>query len=214
MTDATTCPLCSAKQNRELKTTGQRQYYFCKFCHLIFLDRQYLPEPAEEVNRYREHRNSPDDPGYVNFLNKAILPALPYLKPGMQGLDYGCGPAPVLAQQLSQKHQIACEYYDPFFFPDLPDRQYDFIFSTEAFEHFFEPAREIEKLHQRLRPGAYLCLMTQCWESLEDFDQWWYRRDLTHVSFYHRETIRYISENWRMKLIYHAAQRVFILQKS
>ena len=214
MTNATSCPLCSGKDNKKIDTFGQRQYYLCHYCQLIFLDRKQLPEPQAELARYREHRNSPEDPGYVNFLNKAIHPALPYLKPGMQGLDYGCGPAPVLAQQLSQAHQISCDYYDPFFFPKLPDRHYDFIFSTEAFEHFFEPAKEIDMLYQRMLPGAYLCIMTRFWQRLEEFDKWWYRRDLTHVCFYHSHTFHYIAEKWDMNPLYDDKHSVFVLQKS
>lgn len=213
MTDTIACPLCSEKDNRTVKTSDQRRYYQCSRCRLIYLDRAQLPQPDEEVGRYRQHRNSLADSGYTNFLKRAILPAIPYLSTDMQGLDYGCGPSPVLAQLLRRDHQLSCDYYDPFFFPGLPDRQYDFIFSTETFEHFFDPAKELEKLLGRMHAGAYLCIMTELWDKTARFDRWWYRRDHTHVCFYHRETFSYIAKKWPMKLLYHDGRSVFVLQK-
>ncbi len=75
----------------------------------------------------------------------AIDPALPYLTAGMTGLDYGCGPTPTLSVML-RREGIRCEDYDPFFVGHPLQKTFDFVFSTEAFEHFFHPGREIRKI--------------------------------------------------------------------
>jgi len=53
-----------------------------------------------------------------------------------------------------------CEDCDPLFFENPLNKKYDYIFSTEVFEHFFEPQKEIKKIYDLLRPGGYLVVMT------------------------------------------------------
>jgi len=86
------------------------------------MESQYLPDPATEEARYKAHQNSPQDAGYVRFLNQAITPALPYLNGSMRGLDYGCGPTPTLSGLLNA-HGLYCENYDPYFFTASPEKQ-------------------------------------------------------------------------------------------
>lgn len=211
--NATACPLCGNDELDTISTADQRIYHLCRACYLIHLDRSQLPTPEDETLRYQQHHNHLDAPGYVSFLNKAIQPSLAYLQNGMKVLDYGCGPTPVLAQLLKRDHDIHCHYYDPFFFPDLPSSEYDFIFSTEAFEHFFSPAEELNRLYKRLKTGGYLCVMTLRWDGLERFEGWWYRRDQTHVCFYHQQTFAYISKKWPSQTIYKDHNQVIVLQK-
>lgn len=207
------CPLCGSLVQPAINTIDLRRYYCCKKCYLIHLDRRQLPTAEQERKRYQHHQNSLADEGYVRFLMKAVSPSLPYLRPGMKVLDFGCGPRPVLSHLLRRDYHTPCDYYDPFFYPYLPPLHYDFIFSTETFEHFFFPAASLDKLYALLNPKAYLCVMTQCWDSLEHFEDWWYRRDSTHVCFYHANTIDFISQKWSLKPVYGDKKGVFILQK-
>ncbi|MDF9799849.1 SAM-dependent methyltransferase [Catalinimonas alkaloidigena] len=173
-----------------------------------------LPSIEEEKKRYQQHHNSIEDKGYVSFLEKSIEPILPYLKEGMQGLDYGCGPAPVLVQLLHQKYCLHCDHYDLYFFPKKPEKKYDFIFSTETFEHFFQPGKELLNLYSLLRPKGLLCVMTNLYHSLAGFEQWWYRRDITHVCFYHTDTFHFIAHHFGFHILYHDRKQVVILQKT
>lgn len=213
MSKLSPCPLCYGKDVKQIRTHDQRIYYLCQRCFLIHLDRSQLPEPGEESARYREHHNSLENKGYVNFLMEAINPSLTYLQPGMKVLDLGCGPSPVLAQILKRDFNTNCDYYDPFFYPDLPSTPYDFIFSTEAFEHFFHPADMLDWIVSRLKKGGYLCVMTHLRNAVRNFEHWWYRRDLTHVCFYHQHTFAYICDNWHLDMHYQDHKRVFVLQK-
>src|SRR5690606_29278515 len=85
--------------------------------------------------------------------------------------------------------------YDPFFAPDdaLLARTWDFVTCTETTEHFFEPAREFERLDALVRPGGWLGVMTTVRDNAHDFAQWWYVRDPTHVCFYSARTFEWIA---------------------
>ncbi len=172
-----------------------RLYYCCGRCRLIFVDPSYFPSAEAEERRYRTHNNSIDSPGYVSFLMQAVETARPYMRQGMRGLDYGCGPVPTLSILLEQ-HGVPCENYDPFFFPDFPDKTFDIIFATECVEHFFHPARELTRIRNLLAADGMLVIMTEKWISFESFRDWYYARDFTHVAFYHADTMAYIGRRF------------------
>lgn len=167
----------------------------------------------EEKKRYSFHQNNADDKGYVSFLSRAIEPTISFLKDGMHGLDYGCGPNPVLANIVTSKG-FKCDFYDPFFFPECKmDCKFDFIFATECFEHFFWPNKDIEQICKILKKDGILSIMTELWNSNGDFDSWYYKNDPTHVCFYSENTISYICENFLFEKIYSDNKRVIILKK-
>lgn len=209
-----TCPLCcNTKDFSTLTGINEKPYYLCPACYLIHAEKKDLPTLSKEKERYLQHNNSIEEAGYIKFLYRAIKPTLPHLHSRMQGLDYGCGPVPVLAQ-LMQREGFNCRYYDPLFFPDLNmQQQFDFIFATECFEHFFTPAAELKKLAKLLKPGALLTIMTELWQEKEQFCNWYYVRDDTHVSFYHQNTLKYICKHFGLQELFNDDQRVFVLQK-
>lgn len=206
------CPLCDNYTGLvAIKGPDKRSYHRCPRCRIIFAGREHLPTPEEERERYLEHNNGIQHPGYVKFLNQAIEPALPLLSTDMEGIDYGCGPAPTLSLLLREKG-IGCLDYDPLFFPDLPEGPFDFIFATECFEHFFNPAVEIKRIIEILKPGGLLIVMTHLWDESVDFASWYYPKDSTHVTFYHADTIKYIEETFGLRQLPAASDRVTILR--
>ena len=130
----------------------------------------------------------------------------------MSGLDYGCGPTPTLSGLL-KTHELHCENYDPYFFPELPEGEFDFIFATEVIEHFFNPGQELLRIQGLLKPGGILTLMTELWDSVEKFSGWSYARDNTHVSFYHEKTMEYICTHYGFKKLSPGSTRVRVLKK-
>jgi len=210
-----TCPLCSEnKKIDQVQDSDRRIFYHCNTCHLIFTDILHHPSFEDEKNRYFKHNNSIDDPRYTAYLRKPINPVLTYLKPGFSGLDYGCGPVPVLSILL-QKHKLICDHYDPFFFPGLKkEKLYDFIFVIESAEHFFYPGKEFDQITGLLKPEGILIIMTQLWNEELEFKTWWYARDISHVSFYHKETMDYICRRFNLKMVSCNEPDVFILKKS
>lgn len=211
--DSNQCPLCDQWSDHRVAGPFNRTYYLCKNCELIFVDPADFISEKEELRRYDLHENNPDDEGYSSFLKKAVEPALPYLNDEMLGLDYGSGLNKVLALLLKELG-IKCDNFDYYYHPQLPDKKYDFIFSTETFEHFTDPKKELKRIDNLLAEGGFLFIMTKTWISEERFEKWHYARDYTHVSFFNVETFHYIAEKWKYRILENIRNTVFILQKS
>jgi SAM-dependent methyltransferase len=207
------CRLCGHKAPQVRVDSGNdRDYYLCTNCKLISMDPRHFLSREKEVMRYLEHKNGPQYAGYTEFLNRAIEPALKYISIEMIGLDYGCGYSPTLSKMLIDKGYL-CEDYDPLFVENPLNKKYDDIFSTEVFEHFFNPHEDIKKIYDLLRPGGYFTVMTVLWKDLEKFCSWYYIKDPAHTAFYHSETFEYICEAFGFAKIYDDGNRVLILRK-
>lgn len=213
MPDVMSCPLCSVPgPMNAVRGADERRYHLCGVCHLIFADPVHRLSADRERAHYETHENSIENPGYVRFLNRLVEPMLPHLDGGMRGLDYGCGPGPTLSLML-RRQGIACDDYDPFF-ADHPLRPpYDFVVSTECFEHFHQPAAEIERIRSLLKPGGLLGIMTEQWTTLAAFAAWYYTRDPTHVSFYHAKSFEFICRQLGFAPVWSDGTRVAILRR-
>lgn len=206
------CPLCNSITENHF-ATGGKNYHICSRCWLVYMDKRDHLSADEEKRRYSFHQNSIDDAGYVGFLGRVLNPAMEYLSVGMVGIDYGCGPNPVLSQMLTDRGMV-CNYYDPFFFPKLDkSKKYEFVFATECFEHFFSPDYELKQICEILNKGGILGIMTEMYSDVSNFAGWYYKNDPTHVCFYCKKTIEYICEIYGFNELYNDSQRVIILRK-
>jgi SAM-dependent methyltransferase len=195
-----------------MRGADQRRYYHCGRCSLIFADPDHRLPAVPAKAFYLTHENSVDNGGYVNFLNRVVQPMLPHLDRSMRGLDYGCGPGPTLSV-LVQRRGIACDDYDPLFADHALQPPYDFMFSTECFEHFHHPEVEIRRIRSLLKPGGLLGIMTERWTTSDEFAGWYYTRDPTHVCFYHERTLEVICRTFGFSLMWMDTDRVAILQR-
>jgi SAM-dependent methyltransferase len=188
------CPVCRAEATYFFGAFDGRDYLRCVHCEATFLHASQRLDLSQEYECYLQHQNDPADHRYRRFLAKLAEPLLKRLQPGLNGLDYGCGPGPALALMLHEAgHDMAT--YDPFFCPDSAPlkRTYDFITCTEVAEHFHRPACEFDRFDEMLRPGGWLALMT-CFQTEDSrFGTWHYRKDPTHVVFYRETTLRMIA---------------------
>lgn len=208
------CTLCGGVDLMRVVISGDTCYYHhCQTCNLIFMDPRFYLSKEIEKSRYKFHNNGLENPGYVDFLNRAIHPCLPLLNENMIGLDYGCGPVPTLSKLLALQG-IECFDYDPLFDFNHTHANYDFIFATECFEHFHNPLKEILAITNLLKHGGYLIIMTDQWESIDQFKTWYYRRDQTHVAFFHRSTFSYLCKQYGYETEYSDGNRVVILKKN
>lgn len=207
------CPLCASGDLSGLAEINSKVYARCRECQLIFLLPEHHLSPAAERTRYLSHKNHPSDAGYRLFLNRLAVHLLPKLSPGFEGLDYGCGPGPTLSVMFKEEG-FPMRLYDPYFAPesDPLKRSYDFITCTETFEHFKNPGRELERLHQLIRPGGWLGVMTGMLAADADFSSWYYHRDPTHVSFFKHETMDWIARRFGWKAEY-PAQNITLYQR-
>ncbi|MBF0245398.1 MAG: class I SAM-dependent methyltransferase [Planctomycetes bacterium] len=207
------CPLCACSAGLgEGRGFGEGRYLLCGECRLISVDPRHHLCREDEKSRYEKHHNRPDDAGYVDFLSRLLRPMRPLLNGAMRGLDYGCGPGPVLSE-LMRREGFSCEDYDPLFKNRPLDPPYDYILSTECFEHFRNPGGEIGELCALLAPGGLLGIMTGLWTRIESFAEWDYVRDATHISFFHERTMAYVGRKYRMRILYTEGQRVVIFRR-
>ena len=197
------CPICSGTNVFSFQLIGSIEYFRCKTCLGLFTDPKSRLSPEKEKERYSLHNNDVDDPEYRKFLSKLFDPLIKKLKKESRGLDYGCGPGPALASMLREEG-FAVDIYDPYFFPDesYRDKVYDFITCTEAAEHFYEPQKEFNKLDQVLADKGILGVMTNFYEDTINFEDWYYRKDPTHVVFYTAKTLQCIAEerSWKVDI--------------
>lgn len=192
------CPLCESQPVAPYVEISKENltYSHCGVCDLVFMNPQSHLKSEAERERYVIHENTIETPGYQDYLNRLRLPFQKYLKGGESGLDYGCGPGPVLAELL-RREGYEMQIYDPFFAPErsVLKREYDFVTCTEVVEHFNAPRKEFATLAGLLRVGGHLGVMTQKRpDSAEAFIKWHYRRDPTHISFYNDKTMTWIAQ--------------------
>lgn len=188
------CPVCETDGCRPFQTVGERDYWRCPTCVCTFLQPDQRPGAEAEQAEYRLHQNTPDQPGYRRFLERVTTPLLQRLNGPSDGLDFGCGPGPVLADLLREAgHSVAL--YDPIFEPDASvlAKTYQFVTCTEVAEHFYQPAAEFRRLNGLLAPGGWLALTTGFQTDDARFANWHYRRDPTHVVFYREATLHWLA---------------------
>lgn len=194
------CPLCKTTGAFFYHSDKRRDYYHCNVCDLVFVPKQFHLSPEAERREYDLHENSPDDQGYRKFLSRLFIPMRERLKPGMTGLDFGCGPGPALAAMFTETG-FDMKVYDPFYAPDkaaLKD-EYDFISCTETVEHFASPAKEFDLLFSLLKQNSILGIMTKLISTPEAFKAWHYINDSTHIAFYSRITFEWLSDKYQAK---------------
>jgi hypothetical protein len=210
---ALNCSLCGAAGAALFHSDRRREYLQCPRCALVFVPGAYHLSREEEKAEYDKHCNDPADAGYRRFLSRLCLPLCERLPRASEGLDFGCGPGPTLSLMLEERgHSMAL--YDPFFFsnPGWRYRNYDFITATEVVEHLAQPGVVLEELWSRLRPLAYLGVMTKLVKDAQAFTTWHYKNDSTHVSFFSVQSWQWWARRYHARLEIMGAD-VILLQK-
>ena len=136
-----------------------------------------------------------DNTYYHKFLSKLSIPLKRILSTHKIGLDYGCGPGPALCAMLEEDGYVMHKF-DPFFYPNktLFSQRFDFITCSETVEHFYYPFTEFKLLYKMLNPSSILGVMTNFLSDDSLFENWYYRRDPTHVVFYAKITFQIIAK--------------------
>lgn len=207
------CPLCSAETHAFCEDRARR-YLECPGCGLVTADPASHLSPADERAIYDLHQNDPADARYRAFLSRLADPLRARLAPGMRGLDFGCGPGPVLSMLLREAG-MAMTDYDPFYAPDPQAlrHEYDFVTCTEVVEHFRDPLVGWTQLIARVRPGGWLGVMTQLAPDLpQNFLRWRYRDDRTHVSFHRLSTLRWLATRFGFS-VEQVESQAFLMQR-
>lgn len=196
-----TCKVCKNSNLKIFLKSGKLIYWECKVCGSKFLDPKNYISNSDEKKHYLKHDNSITDQNYKNFLLKLFEPFKDKISTSDIGLDYGCGFAPALAN-IFKSYDFKVELYDPFFFPnkDVLLKKYKFITCSEVVEHFFNPYDEFDKIDNLLDNNSWFGVMTTFLPKDDLFENWYYRRDPTHVVFYKKQTFQLIGfqRNWQV----------------
>lgn len=216
MTRTKACKICSGETVTIVDEKFDNTYYRCLSCEYIFIEDMDLISHEEERDEYDRHENSIENEGYVNmfkdFLDKGLVP---FVQSGY-GLDFGSGPEPVLTQVIHRDYAYEMDHYDLHYQPErvFEDKVYDFIVSTEVFEHLPEAKKTMEMLTKHLRHGGILTLMTLFHEKDNaKFLKWWYRRDITHIGFFTVKTFEVLAELLGYEVLWTDNKRVITLRK-
>jgi hypothetical protein len=198
------CPLCASEATELFYRGKKREFFQCLECDLVFVPPKFHPSPDAEKARYEFHSQSLADSGYRDFLDRLFRPLAEKLPLGACGLDFGCGREPTLSV-LFEEAGFPCANYDLYYLndPAVLEKQYDFLTCSETMEHFRNPREEFERLIRLVKPGGWIGIMTQLRDSAPPFGTWFYKDDVTHVSFFSRRTFQWLGKTCGLRVEFH-----------
>lgn len=206
------CPLCSHDMIEFHHPQTHHLFHVCPSCEAIIKNHENCSNPTDEKKRYEAHQNDLDQEGYVTFLSAFIERAIcPFDVHDL--LDYGCGPSPILGTLL---HQLGyhVDLFDPFFYPKEPLHTYDMVVSTEVVEHFKDPIHSFHHIDDLVKPHGYVAIMTLFHPNDRDqFFNWFYIRDFTHVIFYTLKTLDMMMSTMGYERVYSDQKRIAVFHK-
>ncbi len=194
------CPLCLNKNTQDYARDPSRDFSLCSICSLIFVPRAQLISSNDEKKRYDFHQNDESDEFYRKYLNLIAERILPTLSEGETGLDFGCGRT-TLMSDLIKKKNFAVDSYDLYYFPDMTiwSKKFNFIILSEVIEHLRNPIEEMKRLRKLLIPEGKMFIKTKLHPGDKPlFDNWFYKRDITHVQFFSEDSLRYLAKELSM----------------
>lgn len=188
------CIVCESEA-RVYTKDSERSYFECQACQLVFVPRNELISYEQEKARYDHHQNLESDSHYISYLGKIADGIIPQLKDGSSGLDFGCGRTRIL-EEIFNKKGFKVKSYDLYYFPEsgLLKSKYDFIVLSEVIEHLREPKFVMKELASLLNPGGKIFIKTKFLPTREQFDRWFYKRDITHIQFFNASSMKKIGE--------------------
>ncbi|GEM_PF-2974827 len=143
-----------------------------------------------------------------------------------KSLDFGCGKYPNFSKifefnfnksKLNQ-NRIKTSNYDNYYSKNeklLLNTGYDLITSFEVLEHLRNPLNELTIIKDLLEDNGVLVIETQLLDNItndftglfdfellaNNFGNWWYKNDITHINFYSRKTFEILAVKLNLKLI-------------
>lgn len=199
------CPLCQFSNTTPHYEDKYRPYWRCSHCCLVFVPSSFHLSHSEEQKIYDQHENNPADAGYRNFLRRLMAPLEAELSEigiriPAKGLDFGSGPGPTLSLMLEEAG-FDMTIYDPYYAhdPEVLRQTYDFITSTEVWEHLSQPGKIIDQLFSMLKPSGIIGVMSKRIPQ-SPFENWHYIKDPTHICFFADESFEYIAEKYQCEL--------------
>ncbi len=211
------CNICGGITSKFYHPKMKNNYYRCEDCQFIAKAHNELITENQERDIYAIHQNFIGDEKYEAYFRKFLKKSLiPFIKPTMKGLDFGSGPEPVLATLLEREYNVSMDIYDLFYAPNKVylNKQYDFIVCTEVLEHLQNPLEYFQLFKTLLTENGVLAIMTQFHNNhIEDFIEWHYTRDRSHISFYTPKTFDVIAKLVGVEILLHDNQKCIVFKR-
>lgn len=189
------CHLCF---NADVRPFADGRYLACNVCDGLFLPPALLPDNDAEFLRYKKHKPTIGDTGYMAFVQPILEYVTEHFNTDAVGLDFGSGQESAISHILKGKG-YTIDQYDPFFHPDASvlESTFDFIICCEVIEHFHHPHSTFDILNKCVGKAGQLIGMTHLYSGTEgQFSDWYYRRDITHAFIYRLPTMLWIAAQW------------------
>ncbi len=210
------CLVCGKEVSSFQDMQFDYNYHYCAHCHFIKKNNKLTPEL--EKLEYKRHNNTLANASYVNYWHGLINDYfLNYLTVQSRVLDYGSGLFPILQAILARDYHMDIDIYDLYFATssEYKKKEYDVIFITEVIEHLDDPIPVLKHLIDLLVTNGRLIVMTLFHSNDEQqFNQWWYRRDPTHISFFDYHTFIIIAKQLNVEIEFSDDKRLIVLNKT
>jgi SAM-dependent methyltransferase len=206
------CKLCRYIECSSAGANGERSFYYCPQCGLIFVSPAGYVSFNREKIRYCHHDNSASSKGYVSYLTGVahFIDDIPIANPDI--LDFGSGHDYVLTRILREKG-FGCSPYDPLY--DIGkenlSKTYDIVILCETIEHLRDLNEELELIGRLCKPDGYVVIHTMLYDKKENIAQWWYAMDETHINFFNIRTLQYLSVLMNKKIVRSERKNTVIL---
>ncbi len=182
------CRICNSPS--ALFFQDQRAFYKCPECCLIFTD-DFAAKEAEEKH-YKDQWTT-TDPGFWKSQVDVLLQLIENYRTPRHILDFGSGSGEMTNELRQRGFDVTP--LEPMTHGYLKDQNYslkfDVVIAVEVIEHLLEPWDEIREIENVLAPDGivvFTSLLTNPFidrpDAREQFKNWWYKDDPTHVSFF------------------------------
>ena len=198
------CRICNSSSSQYYKDT--RVFHKCPQCSLIFTD-QTLDKVSAEKHYKGQWENSNKE-HIIALADKLLTIINKYRKPS-RILDFGSGSGSITDEFLSRG--IDTTPYEPMAHGSLANHNYqnmfDTVIATEVIEHLPNLWDELKSIMGVLTNdgiAVFTTLMTNAFIDTPNeqfaFRKWWYKDDLTHVSFFCNRSLAKLAELGHFKI--------------
>ncbi|QPJ64673.1 MAG: class I SAM-dependent methyltransferase [Candidatus Nitrohelix vancouverensis] len=217
MTDEkNTCKLCDS--SCQLFYQDKRKYFKCDSCGLIFTND--APGKVEEEAHYRSQWEETQPEFWISQADVLLQIIRNYHEP-LQILDFGSGSGELTRELRSR--DLSVTPLEPMEQGYLKDQQYpglfDVVVALEVLEHLPQPLEELLEIDRVLAPGGIFVCSTALTNAFLDhasgrdqFAQWWYKDDPTHLCFFGNRTLEALAQrlDWGLDIY---GEKAFVMKK-